>query len=80
MIRIVFEGGLGNQIFEFVMGKYLQKYFNDEIENDVSKYINEVGEYRNFELESFEIPSDWHRIEHCGSRLQRMGFMIDLLT
>lgn len=73
MIRIVFEGGLGNQIFEFVMGRYLQKYFNDEIEYDVSKYLNEAGEYRNFELESFEIPSDWHRIEHCGSRFQRMG-------
>ena len=38
MLRIVFEGGLGNQVFEFVMGKYLQKYFNDEIEYDVSKY------------------------------------------
>ena len=42
MIRIVFEGGLGNQIFEFVMGRYLQKYFNDEIEYNVSKYINEA--------------------------------------
>ena len=62
------------------MGKYLQKYFNDEIEYDVSKYINEVGEYRNFELESFEIPSDWHRIELCGSRFQRMDLSMFMLV
>ena len=73
MIRIVFEGGLGNQIFEFVMGKYLQNLFNDEIEYDISKYINETGEYRNFELDSFEIPADWHRLEKQGTRFQRMG-------
>lgn len=73
MIRIVFEGGLGNQIFELVMGKYLQLFFKDEIEYDISKYISEVKEYRNFELDAFEIPADWHRLEVQGSRLKRMG-------
>ena len=73
MIRIVFEGGLGNQLFEIVMGRYLQLHFKDEIQYYISKYRNEVGEYRNFELDAFVIPADWHRIELQGSRIQRMG-------
>ena len=74
MITISFEGGLGNQLFQFAYARYLQKTFKDGIIYDISKYVSESTEYRNFELDSFSIPKDWIKYESKGNRLQRFGW------
>ena len=55
MITISFEGGLGNQLFQFAYARYVQELFKENVTYDVSKYISENIEYRNFELDSFII-------------------------
>lgn len=74
MITISFEGGLGNQLFQFAYARYVQELFKENVTYDVSKYISENIEYRNFELDSFIIPKEWTRKECKGSRIKRFGW------
>ena len=74
MITISFEGGLGNQLFQYAYARYVQELFKENVTYDVSKYISENIEYRNFELDSFIIPKEWTRKECKGSRIKRFGW------
>lgn len=72
MIHISFEGGLGNQMFQYSFGRYLQDKFHEEVVIDISKYKYEKIEYRNFELSSFNI-AKWDFDKTYKSRLSRYG-------
>lgn len=73
MIRIGFEGGLGNQMFSYAMGRYLQNIYGEEIEYDISRYICENGEIRNFELLNFNIDQRWKQSPIVSNRVKRLG-------
>ena len=70
-IKLIFEGGLGNQLFQLAYGKYLQNKFGCNVQYDVSKFKTETVEYRNFELDSFNIPNSWKREDIKGLSLQK---------
>ena len=61
MIKIAFEGGLGNQMFQYTMGRYLQLKFNEPVTYDISRYIFENDEIRDFELLNFNTDYLFHR-------------------
>lgn len=73
-VKIVFEGGLGNQLFQFAYGKHLQDKFGCKIFYDVSKYQTEKIEYRDFELGSFLISNDWIQEKIYNGRIKRFGY------
>ena len=60
-IKLIFEGGLGNQLFQLAYGKYLQNKFECDVQYDISKFKTESVEYREFELDSFKISKSWKR-------------------
>lgn len=77
-IKVAFEGGLGNQLFQLAYGLHLQSKLRCKVFYDVSKYKVERGEYRQFELENIGIPTDWRRCDiskHSGvlGRIERFG-------
>ena len=37
-IKVIFEGGLGNQLFQFAYALYLEKKYKCSVSYDVSKY------------------------------------------
>lgn len=76
MIKIYFEGGLGNQMFQYTYGRYAQKRFHDQVMYDISKYRYNSGEIREFELLGFNIASDWKQLPEVSSSLKKydIGF------
>ena len=73
MIELMFEGGLGNQLFQYSFGRYLQKLWNEDVVYDISKYAFEKIEIRQFELKSFNIDSSWLEAPLISSRWKRFG-------
>lgn len=73
MIIIEFQGGLGNQLFQLAMGKYLEDKFHEDIYCDVTRFIHDSREYREFELNSFSFPENWHLISGNKSKRQVYG-------
>lgn len=73
-IKLVFEGGLGNQLFQLAYGMYLQGKYGCKVSYDVSKFKTEAIEYREFELDSFDIPQDWQREKVRKGRVKRFGY------
>lgn len=73
-IRLIFEGGLGNQLFQFAYGLYLQKRYGCNVYCDVSKFTTEKVEYRNFELDSFAFPVNWIKDKVKSGRICRFGY------
>ena len=73
MIIVEFQGGLGNQLFQFAMCKYLQDKFSEDIYCDVTRFTHDSREYRDNELGSFAIPDNWHLIEGNISKLRIYG-------
>ncbi len=72
-IKLVFEGGLGNQLFQLAYGLHLQKKYNCKVFYDVSKYKTEKIESRDFELDAFGLPEDWVREPIKNGRIRRFG-------
>ena len=72
-IRLIFEGGLGNQLFQFAYGLSLQNKYGCKVYYDVSKFTTEKVEYRNFELDSFAFPADWIKDKIKRGRISRFG-------
>ncbi len=73
MIKIAFEGGLGNQMFQYTMGRYLQLKFNEPVTYDISRYIFENDEIRDFELLNFNMDPSWSKAPSDKSRQKRFG-------
>ena len=73
MINIAFEGGLGNQMFQYVYARYLEEKFQEPVKYDVSKYKFEANECRNFELQSFNIRQEWQPCKLNKNRFLRFG-------
>lgn len=73
MIHIFFEGGLGNQMFQYAFTRYLQIKFNEGVEYDISKYEFEKNETREFDLNAFNISRDWICAPKKKSRFERFG-------
>lgn len=73
MIYISFEGGLGNQMFQYAYGRFLQNYYNDSVCFDISKYDFEKSENREFDLYDMEIVKDWRQVQVKKNRLARYG-------
>lgn len=74
MIIVEFGGGLGNQLFQLAMAKYLQDRFHEDIACDVTQFTHDSREYRDFELNSFPLPSDWNLIKGDKSKAEVYGF------
>ena len=74
MIYIAFEGGLGNQMFQYTFVRYLEEKFNEPVEYDISKYKFEKNEIRAFELSFFNIDNDWVEAEPRKLRVMRYGW------
>jgi hypothetical protein len=73
MINIAFEGGLGNQMFQYAMGRYVQMKFKEPVTYDVSRYVCENDEIRNFELLNFNIDKSWTQAPIVKNRTERFG-------
>lgn len=73
MIELMFEGGLGNQLFQYSFGRYLQKLWNEDVVYDISKYAFEKIEIRQFELKSFNIDKSWKKAPLISGRWKRFG-------
>lgn len=73
MIKLTFEGGLGNQMFQYVFGRYVEQLFNESVCFDISKYKFESSENREFELFSFNINPDWKELPLKKNRISRLG-------
>lgn len=73
-VKVVFEGGLGNQLFQFAYGNHLQNKFKCAVVYDISKYQTEKIEYRYFELNSFYIPKEWMQDKISNGRIKRFGY------
>ncbi|WP_455629502.1 alpha-1,2-fucosyltransferase [Parabacteroides sp.] len=73
MIHLVFEGGLGNQLFQYAFGRYCQRIFEEKVKYNTSKYTFEACEEREFELHSFNINKEWEIEPLHKSRLKRFG-------
>ena len=74
MIYISFEGGLGNQLFQYAMGRYMEEKFNEQVYIDSSKYEYEAIEFRDYELNDFNISSKWKIAPLHKNRLARFGY------
>lgn len=74
MIHIAFEGGLGNQLFQYTFGRYCEIFLKDNVCYDISKYKFESCEEREFELMSFDINKKWIREPLYKNRFARFGF------
>lgn len=74
MIYVSFEGGLGNQLFQYAMGRYMEEKFGEQVYIDTSKYEYEAAEFRNYELNDFNISKSWLVAKPNKSRLARFGF------
>lgn len=73
MIHISFEGGLGNQMFQYAYGRYLQIYYKDDVCFDISKYDFEKSENREFDLYDMDIVKDWKQVQVKKRRIARYG-------
>ncbi len=73
-IKLVFEGGLGNQLFQLAYGLHLQEKYKCKVSYDISKYKTEKEECREFELDAFGVPDDWERRPIKKGRIKRFGF------
>ena len=74
MIKLTFEGGLGNQMFQYAFGRYVEQLFNETVYFDISKYKFESSENREFELFSFNINPNWKELPLKKNRISRLGF------
>lgn len=75
MIFLSYEGGLGNQMFQYAFGRFIEKRFEEEVVYDTSKYLHEKIEFRDFELNSFNISKEWKHAETRKSRVSRFGIL-----
>lgn len=73
MIRLTFEGGLGNQMFQYAFGRYIEELFKENVYFDISKYKFENNETREFELFSFNICKEWKQLPLKRNRISRLG-------
>lgn len=73
MIKLTFEGGLGNQMFQYAFGRYVEQIFNETVYFDISKYKFESSENREFELFSFNINPNWQELPLKKNRISRLG-------
>lgn len=73
MIHISFEGGLGNQMFQYAYGRNMQEKFKENVVYDISKYDFESIEIREFMLKDFNINPNWKQRPLKKSRLERYG-------
>lgn len=73
MIKLTFEGGLGNQMFQYTFGRYIESLFNEPVFFDISKYKFESNEEREFELFSFNLNHQWKQLPLKRNRISRMG-------
>lgn len=73
VIILSFEGGLGNQLFQYAFGRYLEDTFCEDVFYDISNYFYDKREIRDFEIEQFNIKSSWKRGEIYKSRIRRHG-------
>ncbi len=71
MIKMYFEGGLGNQMFQYTFGRYVQEYYHEEVGYDISKYRYDSGEIREFELHSFSMCKDWVQLPITNNNLRK---------
>lgn len=74
MIYVAFEGGLGNQLFQYAMGRYMEDRFKEQVYIDNSKYEYEAIEFRNYELNDFNISKKWKIAKPQKNRLARFGY------
>ena len=74
MIYISFEGGLGNQLFQYAIGRYMEEKFNEQVYIDSSKYEYESIEFREYELNDFNISTNWKIAPLQKNRLTRFGY------
>lgn len=74
MIKLYFEGGLGNQMFQYVFGRYAQEYFQESVVYDISKYQYNAGEIRKFELQNFNIAKDWVQLPVESNILKKYDY------
>jgi len=58
MISVIIKGGLGNQMFQYALGRSLALEMNTELNLDTSFYSKYPNENRNFELNQFCIKFD----------------------
>lgn len=82
MIYLSFEGGLGNQMFQYAIGRYMERKFHESVCIDCSKYEYESIEFRDFELQHFNISPDWKYAKTKKNRFLRYGinYIFYLLT
>lgn len=73
MFIVEFGGGLGNQLFQLSMAKYLQERFHEDIVCDVTQFTHDSREYREFELNAFKLPDDWAIIQGDKSKVEVYG-------
>ena len=57
-ITISLKGGLGNQLFQYAMGRTLAKHYQATLTLDISGFKNDLFFKRNFELMALNIPID----------------------
>lgn len=55
MILVQLTGGLGNQLFQYAMGRRLSLIFNTDLKFDVSMYSLKSVQLRSFELSIFDL-------------------------
>lgn len=59
MIVVKFNGGLGNQLFQYAFGRALQLRHNDSFAIDIEEFRRTYGHVqRHYSLENFNLPSD----------------------
>ncbi len=59
MIVVKFNGGLGNQLFQYAFGRALQLKYNDSLAIDVEEFRRSYGHVpRHYSLEPFNLPDD----------------------
>lgn len=61
MYRCFFENGMGNQMFMYAFVRKLQLENNEKVIYDISRFQNDAGEIREFELDNFAICSEWEK-------------------
>lgn len=59
MIVVKFNGGLGNQLFQYAFGRALQLRHNDSFAIDIEEFRRSYGHVqRHYSLENFNLPDD----------------------
>ena len=59
MIIVKFNGGLGNQLFQYAFGRALQLKYNDDYFIDIEEFRRSYGHVpRHYSLEPFNLPPD----------------------